>query len=344
MDLLKVYLSGRVTASRRKRFNPDIPASSNSEAESQDFDIRQMQIHGIQTAIDAKNSLKPVPPLGLSSVVNSTATPPPLNQKPKKRRGSHGISSRSRQLVRDAATLLQEKHGKEQLAFITHTIPPQFVKEVHANWVKILHNLRRRYIRALQKAGLSEELIMVTEYQEERLSTSGIAVLHLHIVFVGRKKRRHWAYDIDCYKEHWKECCETYIENGKDNALWNAATRVESIKKSCAGYLSKYLSKGVSTLATVLQFDSNAFIPPSWHVLTQLLRCEVRRNTRHFEGQSATELFDYLTSNAVELLKFNRYVKVLSVDGRELCVGWYGDLKNKKLFRSVAVFPTLLVA
>ena len=81
MDLLKVYLSGRVTASRRKRFNPDVPKHNAALNESQDFDIRQMQIHGIQTAIDAKNFLKPVPPLGLSSDSILTALPPPLEPK-----------------------------------------------------------------------------------------------------------------------------------------------------------------------------------------------------------------------------------------------------------------------
>ena len=337
MDLLKVYLSGRVTASRRKRFNPDSPTRHQSESESQGFDVRQMQMHGLQTAIDAKNSLKPVPPLGLSSVSNLTAPPLPLNQKPKKRRGSNGITSRSRQLIKDAATLLEEKHGKKHLAFVTHTVPTQFIPDIHANWERILHNLRRRYIRSLQRAGLSEELVMVSEYQEERLSSSGNAVLHLHIVFVGRKKNQHWAYDCEHYKKHWKECCETCIENGKDDGAWNAATRVEGIKKSCSSYLAKYMSKGVATLESILNRDPSAFIPSSWHVLTQRLRVEVRKNTRHFEGDSAVQLFEYLIQNAVELLRFNRYVKVPTTEGKELCVGWYGDLRDKKLFRTLAV-------
>ena len=344
MDLLKVYLSGRVTASRRKRFNPDSPTRHQSESESQGFDVRQMQMHGLQKAIDAKNSLKPVPPLGLSSVPNLTASPETVCQKLRARRGSKGITSQSRQLIKDAATLLEEKHGKKHLAFVTHTVPTQFIPDIHANWARILHNLRRRYIRSLQRAGLSEELVMVSEYQEERLSSSGNAVLHLHIVFVGRKKNQHWAYDCEHYKKHWEECCEACIKNGKDSSAWNAATRVEGIKKSCSSYLAKYMSKGVATLESILIRDPAAFIPASWHVLTQRIRVEVRKFTRHFEGESAVQLFEYLTLNAVELLKFNRYIKVLSTDGRELCVGWYGDLKDKKLFRTVAVVPTLLVA
>ena len=343
MDIVKVYLSGRVTASRRKRFNPDAPVKSQSQSESDGFHLRMVHLHGLDEMRSARLAVTGEDPLGLSSNSNLTATPLPLNQKAKKRRGSGGITSRSRQLVKDAATLLQEKYGREQLAFVTHTIPPEFVAVVHRNWVSILHNLRRRYIRSLQKAGLSEELVMVSEYQEDRLKDTGEAVLHLHIVFVGRNRRQHWKYEVEHYKNHWKECCQQYIEDCKDDSAWIASTRVESIKKSCESYLSKYMSKGVAIIASILALDPNAYVPPSWHVLTRRLRTEVRRNTRHFEGTSATELFNFLTQNAVELLKFNRYVKVTTPENREICVGWYGDLRNKKLFRTVAVVPTLLV-
>ncbi len=283
MDLLKVYISGRVTASRRKRFNPDAPMKSQSQSKSDGFHLRQVHLHGLEVMRTARFAVTGEDPLGLSSDSNLTAKAETTLKPPKKKRGSNGISSRSRQLVKDAATLLQEKYGKSHLAFVTHTIPTPFVAEVHANWTSILHNLRRRYIRSLQKAGLSEELIMVTEYQEDRLSTSGIAVLHLHIVFVGRHRKKHWSYNCEHYKKHWQECCESFIKNAGDNDKWKASTRVESIRKSCSSYLSKYMSKGVSTLACVLNIDASAFIPPSWHVCSQLLRSEVRKLTRHFD-------------------------------------------------------------
>lgn len=344
MDLLKVYPSGRVTASTRKKFNLDRIAKDSRYGETQPPESWQTHIPNQRSTANPDLSEEPATSLGLSSVSNLTATSCPPPKILRKRRGSNGISSRSRQLVKDAATLLQEKYGKKHLAFVTHTIPTRFITEIHQNWTKILHNLRRRYIRSLQKAGLSKEIVMVTEYQEDRLATSGQAVLHVHIVFQGRHKRQSWAYDVEHYKQHWKECCENYISNASSDAEWNAATRVEGIRKSCSSYLAKYMSKGVATLNHILSIDALAYIPSSWHVLTQRLRVEVRQNTRHFEGTSAEELFEYLTQNAVELLKFNRYVKVLTTDGREICVGWYGDLKDKKLFRSCAVVPTLLVA
>lgn len=337
MDILKVYPSGRVTASRRKKFNLEAVSRPYSLTEQQDWDVKQVQIHGFDIALEAKNTLVPVAPLGLSSVSNLTAESETALKPPKKQRGRNGITSRSRQLVKDAATLLQDKHGKAQLAFITFTIPPQFVAEIHANWQSILHNLRRRYIRALQKAGLSEEIVMVTEYQEERLAKYGKAVLHLHIVFQGRHKKRHWSYSKEQHEQHWRECCENYIENATSDEDWNASARCESIRKSCANYLGKYMSKGVATLGSIVKLDPDAYIPPSWHVCTQVLRCDVRRKTRHFEGKTATELFEWISSNAVELLKFNRYIKIPTTDGRRLVVGWYGDLKHRDLFNCMSV-------
>lgn len=337
MDLLKSYPSGRVTASRRKRIPSQPALVSQPESDQTDFDIRQVQIHGVIAAIEGKNSIKPPDSLGLSSVANLSTDAPNDAKRLKAKRGSNGITSRSRQLVKDSATLLEERYGRSQLAFVTHTIPPRFVDSVHQNWTKILANLRRRYVRALRKVGLPEELVMVSEYQEGRLEESGKAVLHLHIVFVGRKKKHHWEYNCEHYKQHWKECCEEYCHERGAKAEWQSATRVEGIRKSCAAYLSKYMSKGTSTLAAIVSADPNAFVPPSWHILTQRLRARARQETRHFEGASASTLFDWLIENATQLLKFNRYIKVPTQDGRGLCVGWYGELRDKTLFRTVAV-------
>lgn len=337
MDILKVYPSGRVTASRRKKFNLEALSCKQTETEQQDFDIRQVQIHGFDKALMGKKSVMPSHPLGLSSVANLSALAESHTDREKKKRGQNGITSRSRQLVKDAATILENRYGKSQLAFVTHTIPDHAITYVHANWQKILANLRRRYLRALQKAGLPQEIVMVSEYQERRLEETGQAVLHLHIVFVGRFKKRHWQYKCEYYAKHWEECCEEYKTNTNENGRWNAATRVESIRKSCANYLAKYMSKGVSTLDSIRSADSNAFIPPSWHILSQSLRQAVRKATRHFEGGTATDLFEWLLSEAVNLLRFNRFVKIPTKDGRESCVGWYGDLKDRKLFDSVAM-------
>lgn len=296
-----------------------------------------MHLTGVQKAIEVKLAVSSQKPLGLSSVANLSTEAETIAPSRKLKRGSKGISSGSRQLVKDAATLLERKYGRTQLAFITHTIPDEFIESTHKNWVRILANLRRRYIRALQKAGLPQEIVMVSEYQEGRLAKFGQAVLHLHVVFVGRRKKQHWEYDCEYYKQHWRECCEEYNSEYRDERLWDAATRVESIKKSCANYLGKYMSKGVAAIAAIRESDPDAFVPPSWHVLSQVLRVAVRKATRHFEGKTASELFEWLLSNACSLLKFNRFVKIPTKDGREAVVGWYGDLREKRLFDSVAV-------
>lgn len=337
MDILKVYPSGRVTASRRKRFNLEALLRPYALSEQQEWDAKQIHLHGFETALASKLATNGVNPLGLSSVSNlSTSSKTPTPER-KALRGSNGISSFSRQRVKDAATLLEEKYGRKQLSFITHTIPDHAITYVHANWTKILANLRRRYIRMLKKAGLPEELVMVSEYQEERFQKSGKAVLHLHILLVGRKRYGHWEYDKERYKECWEECCKEYSDECEEQQNWSAASRVESIRKSAANYLGKYMSKGVQAIADILAICPDAYIPPSWHVLSQRLRTAVKKAIKHYEGKTASEIFEWLESHAKELLRFNRYIKIPTKDGRETCVGWYGDLRDKKLFDSVAV-------
>jgi len=336
VDILKVYPSGRVSACRRKKFNLQASSRVYALTEQQEWDSNQVRLHGCETAIAAKNGLKTPIPLGLSSVANLSTPENPITLRPKKRRGSLGISSFARQRVKDAATILEKKYGREQLSFITHTIPDHAIDYVHSNWEKILANLRRRYVRALQKACLSEEIVMVSEYQESRFRETGKAVLHLHIVLVGRKKYGHWERDCEYYKQHWKECCEEYSGESREDAKWNAATRVESIRKSCANYLGKYMSKGVRAISDILAVNPNAYIPSSWHVLTQRLRTAVKSAIRHYEGKTASQLFEWLEASATELLKFNRYIKIPTIDGRGLIVGWFGELRDSSLFDSVA--------
>lgn len=337
MDLLKVYPSGRVTASTRKRFNPEPLPSPYKESDSDGFHLRQMHLHGLEAMRSARNAVENSGFVGLSSVSNlsidAESASPPL----KTPRGSNGISSFSRQRVKDAATLLEKEHGRNQLSFITHTIPDHAITYVHENWTKIVANLRRRYIRALKRAGLSEDIVMVSEYQEERFKKQGNAVLHLHIVLQGRTRYGHWKYSKEYYKQCWRECCQEYSNQREDDGKWNAASRIESIRKSCSNYLGKYMSKGVQAIDSIRAVCPDAYIPPSWHVLSQRLRIAVKRAIRHYEGKTASELFEWLSSEATTLLRFNRYIKIPTTDGRGLVVGWYGDLRDKCLFESVVL-------
>lgn len=336
MDILKVYPSGRVSACRRKKFSLQASLRVYALSEQQEWDSKQVHLHGFEAVVVAKNALKTPIPLGLSSVANLSTLPETCTKRIKTARGGKGISSFARQRVKDAATILEKKYGREHLSFITHTIPDHAINYVHSNWEKILANLRRRYVRALQSAGLSEEIVMVSEYQESRFRETGQAVLHLHIVLVGRKKYGHWERDCEYYEQHWRECCEEYSGEFRDDSKWNAASRVESIRKSCANYLGKYMSKGVRAISDILAINPSAFIPSSWHVLTQRLRIAVKRAIKHYEGKTASEMFEWLESHATELLKFNRYIKIPTLDGRGLIVGWFGELRDSSLFDSVA--------
>lgn len=329
MDLLKVYPSGRITASKRRKFAPEPLPKPLPFNEETGEDLRLLGALGLEEYSRINAEFRSAKPLGLSSVANLSTTAPPQKAK----RGSKGISARSRQLVKDASTIMEDRFGKGRLAFITHTIPDEYVDVVHQNWASILANLRRRYIRSLRAAGLPEDLIMVSEYQEERLEKTGKAVLHLHIVIVGRHAKRKWQWECEWYHQQWRECCEHYLHNRSDDAKWKAATRVEGIRKSVADYLSKYMSKGVSAVALAVASGVAPFIPSSWHVLSQRLRRSVRLNTRHYEGNQATAMYDWLIEDADTLLRFNRHIEIALPDGRALVVGWFGDLLDRSLFK-----------
>lgn len=107
---------------------------------------------------------------------------------------------------------------------------------------------------------------------------------------------------------------------------WKAATNIQRIRKSAAGYMAKYMSKGSQETQEVIADGNGKLLPPSWYMCTQALYDRIKKATIVVSGYLASEVFEFVQSHAAEFLNYQSYVKITASDGREYAVGWYGYL------------------
>jgi hypothetical protein len=325
MDVLKIHPCGRVVAyySRKRVPLAELlpPASAyQPPRDSSAPDVRAAIAREEERVSESFGNGGPAP-LGLSSLAKSG--------KPRKQRGSGGITSQARLRVRDAATLLEESAPKGTLALWTVTLPPGLEDVAARHWSRLCGNLRQTLARDLRAKGLPGEIVFVSEYQEKREKNHGSPILHLHFLFQAAHRPYQWVYSVERYQGRWAAALRNVCGNAGDNARYNASSRVEAVKKSAAAYLGKYMSKGVRPLRGGGDKGADTGHPRAWHGISRTLLRRVMLCTRRLRGAVAASAISYLLANSVPILKFNRWVSFLAIDGHPVYHCWYGDLRDR---------------
>nr|CRY96816.1 hypothetical protein [uncultured prokaryote] len=232
--------------------------------------------------------------LGLSLLPNShrvalgMAEPPPERAK----RGLRGITRLGARTVRNGAFLLEKTYDTRTLVFLTLTLPPvSSTAEYHVGveWAEIVRRFCQSLRRLLRAAGLPGSYVGCSELQLKRYQERGGLPLHLHLVFKGRREgQRGWAVDASQYRALWARSVIDRVPAYSD-CNWKASVDCQGLKSSAEGYIGKYMSKGVGTLAAILKDDPGLaeFMPSSWWVCSTNLR---RAIGHRITGGNATAL------------------------------------------------------
>lgn len=205
--------------------------------------------------------------MGLSSVANS-------RNAPRREQGSLGLTKLGGKVIRSACAFQEERYRRGTMSLVTLTIPsdkPDDIALCGLMWSELMHRFIEELRRELTRKGLPAEVIYVNELQKR-------GALHAHLTFKGRHDYEGWALTPGKIDSLWK------IALGKIGLKVDSvasACKVERVKKSLVGYLSKYMSKGNKALAVFKEAGLDVVIPPSWWGCTRTLRKEVdRRRTR----------------------------------------------------------------
>jgi hypothetical protein len=268
--------------------------------------------------------------LGLSLLPISHKVALGLSDPPKERarEGVSGITRHGARTVRNGAFLLEEKYGRENLTFLTCTLP--WIEEsaeyaAGKEWGEIIRIFKQNLTRLLVAAGLPPTYVGCTEIQEKRYRDRGGLPLHIHLVFPGRKPFGHWTISADQFRSQWRSAVISRCpEFG--SASFKASVDCQRVRQSAESYLGKYMTKGAAGLSLMLKGDPGLadFLPKSWWCCSLNLRRAVGRRIAGGNG-SAIRLIRDVRGNDTRI-SFSSEVKVELADGTILPVAVVGKL------------------
>lgn len=228
-----------------------------------------------------------VAPLGSSDGRIFTETP-----KPSRKRGLTMTKSMARN-IRNAGYLLQQRYGKDNLSFLTLTLPdlaPDDLLACAESWGRMVDQFLKWLRSKIESKGSDFEYVYCTEVQTKRLTNRNEYGLHLHLLFKGRtKKRGGWYITPKSARNAWSRCIEAVVHHR--NFQTCAIENLQRVRRSASGYLGKYMSKG----------NSNGYsegistnVPPiriQWGGMARALSRSIKSNTVYIVAKGANWWF-----------------------------------------------------
>ncbi len=196
-------------------------------------------------------------------------------------RGTGGMTAYGKRLLRNSVERLEYVYGTRNMSFATLTLPALTFEEhwhVSTNWGEILRIFYQKFRRLLKDKGLPLHYAGCTELQPKRTEAAQVPALHIHFVFVGRKRgHTQWAILPSELREVWASVLELYLWNTYE---WNACENLQGIRKSAASYLAKYVAKSTN-IDTKIRMDGTGWsLPSSWYNISSGLKRHILDNVR----------------------------------------------------------------
>lgn len=244
------------------------------------------------------------------------------------RKGLKGLSPHGGRMVRNAIYTLERRYGSTRMCFSTVTLPAlprKQVRRIQENWGKVTEIFRLNIKRMLEAQNLSAEIVTVSEIQEKRYQKTGLPYLHLHSVFMGVLPSGRFAISIEQHDIAWYRAINSVVNINRSHVA--SACNLQRCFKSPALYLSKYLSKSVKSIETLVENGFIDWLPHHWYNCTRSLSADVRSKTRRVDSM-AQWLDEMAKEENGGVWKHVRMVSVDSGGGNKInvaLVGWLSD-------------------
>lgn len=198
---------------------------------------------------------------------------------PKKRYGTHGISSAGKRKLRAGSALLQKLYGKKRLGFGTLTLPnfpPAKIKYLAENWGRVTRVFYQRLKRLFIRKQAPVHILGCTEIQPKRYKSKGEIAPHLHFVYVAKPSTGTYYVTKREVREAWNSVILSILKKGfpitGKPAYLFASCKLQPIKKDVGRYLGKYLSKGGEIIDQINEDGREQELPRQWWTMTSEMK------------------------------------------------------------------------
>lgn len=320
--------NGRLTQHIVPRRRPEDAIGSSPSTrltDAQDTAVQSLRTHGYQATRDYYEQSGRL----LTSSNERNFRPAP---KPRERYGMKGITRKGRDTLESGAFLMERLYGKEHLAFVTLTVPELPIgeqHEVHTNFSKILALFTDWFRKRCQRAGIPEDWLYAVEVQETRFETTGLPILHVHFLAVGRKRRSTWFLSHADWQSAWRRALAKFAPS-----VGRPRVECAPVKKSAEGYLGKYLSKGSAAVQSVVDAGYRDWLPKQWWGCSRSLKSKVASATEIL-ADPPQELISVFEATDRRIWAYRHPIKIGSGPNDEIVVAISGKLSAdaKRAFR-----------
>lgn len=216
------------------------------------------------------------------------------------------------------------------MTFLTCTVPgkPETTAAIASEWSNIVRVYYQALRRELLAHGLSEVVVGVSEIQKKRFLRTGGMPLHLHIVFQGAHRDYVWEIRPERFREMWVSAVSCRVPEVAEESFASAVD-VGHVRDNAAGYLGKYISKGLGDCRELVEENPQLaeLLPSTWWNMTVAARTMVKHHV--VEGCDvglALEILIHRRHEEDVPLKFARAVEVKGADGAILARFWVGEV------------------
>lgn len=254
-----------------------------------------------------------------------------ISHRPRKKKGSLGITPQNKRFVKSGAVILEKEFGKKNVCFGTATLPAlsqEDLETVCVNWSDLVRKFFQSLTRLLERRGVSTDYLFVTEIQEKRYEAWHQVCPHLHWISQSRASYwSDWAASSTEISALWNRQLVNLLGKQVDSQF---ATRVESPRKSLSKEVGKYLSKGGKLIRQIVQDGCGHYLPTAYVGMSRSLRAKIKRSIAQLTGDQALNFIDSLEAmSRAGLLCFRPIC--LEYAGRTITVGWVGFIKDESV-------------
>lgn len=252
------------------------------------------------------------------------------------RYGKHGITALGKRSVKNIAILMQKKYGRQQCGFGTTTLPnlgKMGCKFILFHWGEIVRRFFQKLDRKMRKKNGRFNYVSCTEIQEKRFNRTKVPFPHLHFIYRCKPTNASpYYFTPDVFQNAWMQSIAEVFKLYKAERLltatyWDSAIQVKTVRKSCAAYIGKYMSKGIKVTQSMMEEGYKHF-PGQWWNASMQWRKAFKESIIHLDSATCSSFFYDLPHYLHEkTIVWARYVEAM-ICNEYIAIGLVGTLSS----------------